>query len=104
APAAATLDVGGYHGLATAYRGPHRLAQHRGDACTAVLRLAVDADECALAVRDCRSAEQLDQLRHQPLTEHRSGFKQQPKIIHEPSGEGVADHGHTDRTHNGSRC
>src|SRR5439155_14934023 len=29
------LDVGGYHGLTTAYRGPHRLAQHRVDAYAA---------------------------------------------------------------------
>ena len=69
-----------------------------------MLHLAVDADECTLAVRDRRPIEQLDELRHQPFAEHRSCFEQQLKLIHEPAGEGVADHGHTHRTHNGSRC
>jgi len=68
-----------------------------------LLHLAVDADECALAVLDYRPIEQLDELRHQPLTEHRSCFEQRPKIVDEPSREGVGDHGHADRTHNGSR-
>src|SRR5439155_4126398 len=99
------LNVAGYHGLATADRGPHWLAQHRVDAGAAVLHLAVDADECALAVRDCWLIEQLDELWHQPLTEHRSGFEQLPQIVDEASGERVTDHGHADRTHNGSgRC
>jgi hypothetical protein len=68
------------------------------DARAAVLHLAVDVDDRALTVRDCRSIEQLDELRHQPLTEHRPCFEQQLKIIDEASGEGVADHGHADRT------
>jgi len=37
------------HRLAAAYRGPHRLAEHRVNAGAAVLYLAADANQCALA-------------------------------------------------------
>src|SRR6202022_4049435 len=97
------LDVGGYHGLAAAYRGPHRLSQHPVDARAAARHPALEADQSAPAVRACRPIEQFDELRHQSLTEHRSCFEQRLKIIDEPSGEGVANHGHADRTHDGSR-
>ena len=40
------------HCLTTADRGTHRLAKHWMDAGTAALHLAVDADDCTLAVGD----------------------------------------------------
>jgi hypothetical protein len=57
------LHVRGDHRLAPTDRGPHRLAQHRVDAGAAMLHLAVDADDCALAIGDGWSVEQLDELR-----------------------------------------
>ena len=61
------LDIRGDHRLPAADRGPHRLTQHRVNACPAMFHLAVDADECALAVGDRWSVEQLDEIRHEPF-------------------------------------
>src|SRR5262249_49267848 len=41
--------------------------------------------ECTLAVGDGRSVEQLEGLRHHPLTEHRSCFERWLKIVDEAS-------------------
>jgi hypothetical protein len=93
----------GDHGLATAERCPHRLAQHRLAAGTAMLHFAVDADDRALAIGDGWCVEQLGELRHEPFTDHRSCFEQGPQIIDELSGERVADHGDADRAHHRPR-
>ena len=76
---------------------------HWVDARTAMLHLSVDADECPLAVGHRRRVKQLDQIGHQPLTEHCPCLEQRPQIVDNPSGEGVADHGHTNGAHDRSR-
>ena len=77
------------HCLTTADRGTHRLAEHWVHARPAVLHVAVDTDESALAVGDGRPIEQLDEVGHETLAEHRSGFEQRSEIIDEASGEGL---------------
>src|SRR5947209_7049490 len=58
------------------------------DAGAAVLHLAVDTGDGALAVKNRRSVGQLDQIRHQPLAKHRSCFEERLQIVHKASGEG----------------
>jgi hypothetical protein len=69
------------------------------NAGTAVLHLAVDADDCTLSMGDGRPVEQLHEFRHEPLAEHRSRFEQRSEIIDDASGEWIGDYGHPDRTH-----
>jgi hypothetical protein len=45
------------------------------DARTAVLHFTSDTDDRTLAVSDCGAIEQLDQLWHQTLAEHRTGLE-----------------------------
>ena len=52
------LHVRGDHGLAAGYSRPHRVAEHRVAARAAVLHLAIDANERALAVGHSGSLEQ----------------------------------------------
>ena len=89
--------------LAAADHGPHRLAERRVDASTAMLHLTVDAYDRALAVRDGWPVQQLDELGHQPLAEHRPRLEQWSQIIDEPSSEGIDDHCHADCAHNRPR-
>jgi hypothetical protein len=88
------------HRLAATDRGPHRLAQHRVDASAAMLHLAVDADDCALAIGDGWSVEHLDELRHETFAEFLTRFEERPEIVDKAAGEGVEDHRHADHAHN----
>ena len=59
------------------------------DARTAVLHFTSDTDDRTLAVSDCGAIEQLDQLWHQTLAEHRTGLEQRSQILDELTGERV---------------
>src|SRR5262249_23957622 len=96
------LDIRGDNRLPAADRGPHRLSEHGVNASAAMLHLAVDADERALAVGDGRPAEQLDQIRHQPFAKHRPCLEERTQILDEVPGEGIGDHRHPDRAHDRS--
>ena len=61
---------------------------------TAMLHFASDAHNRAFAVGDCGSVEQLHQLGHEALPEHRTGLEQRSQILDELTGERVSDHGH----------
>ena len=54
-----------------------------------MLHLAVHADDCALAIGDGWSAEQLDELGHEAPAEFRARFEERSE---KASGEGVEDH------------
>src|SRR6266436_9509677 len=93
------LDIRPDHRLAAADCGPHRFAEHWMDAGTAVLHFVSNPDDCTFAVRDCGSAEQLHQLWHQALPEHRTGLEERSQIFDELTGERVPN----DRHSNGPR-
>ena len=57
-------DIRADHRLSAADRRPHRFAEHRVDAGTAVLHFARNTDDRALAIRDPRSIEQFHQVWH----------------------------------------
>jgi hypothetical protein len=93
APAAATFTFDEITALPPPIAARIGYAEHRVDAGTAVLHLAVYAYDCAFAVRDSRPVEQLDELGHDPLAEHRPGFEERPEIADEAAREGIDDHG-----------
>src|SRR5207248_3336227 len=81
--------------LSAADRSPHRFAEHRMNARTAMLHFASNANDRAFAIRDCGSVEQLHQLGHQALPEHRTGLEQRFQILDKLTGERVGDHRHS---------
>jgi hypothetical protein len=89
------LDVRSDDRLAATDRRPHGFPEHGVDASTAVLHFASDAHDRAFAIRDCGSVEQLHQLWHETLPEHRTGLEQRSQILDKLTGERVADHRHT---------
>lgn len=101
APTALTFDD--ITRLAATNYGPHRPAEHLANASAAVLHLAVDAHDRALAIRNGLPIEQLDELPHEASAEHRSCFEERSEIIGEAFGERVDDHRHADGRHNPSR-
>src|SRR5690242_17467813 len=80
------LDIRSDHRLSAAYRGPHRFAEHRMDAGTAMLHFARNADDRTLAIGDRGSVEQLHQFWHESLTQHRTGLEQRSQILGELTG------------------
>src|SRR5260370_33645023 len=89
------LHIRSDHRLPTTDRRPHRFAERRMHARTAMLHFARDAHNRAFAIGDCGSAEQLDQLWHQALPEHRTGLEQRPQIFDELTSERIADYRHS---------
>jgi hypothetical protein len=59
------------------------------DAGTAVLHFASDTNDRAFAVGNCGSVEQLHQLWHQALPEHRTRLEQRSQILDELTTNGL---------------
>src|SRR5215469_753648 len=98
------LDIRSDHRLPATDRRPHRFAEHRVDAGTAMLHFASDTNDSAFAIRDGGSVEQLHQLWHQALPEHSTGLEQRSQILDELTGEWVANNRHSDSPRNWPTC
>src|SRR5438876_931538 len=74
------------------------------NASTAMLHFASDANDRTFAVGNCRSIEQLHQLWHQPLSEHRPRLKRRSQILDELPGERVVNNRHPDSARDWPIC
>ena len=65
------------------------------DTGTAMLHFACNPDDRTFAIGDSGSAEQLHQLWHQALPEHRPGLEQRSQIFDELTGVRIANDRHS---------